>query len=324
MIKCFESLCTADLQELPNGSGTLTVFTNQAGGILDDLIVHKVTPELLYVVSNAARKEHDTKLMQTAVDKFKNQGHKVDIEFLNIDHQALIALQGPTAATELQKVCDTKTDLSKLFFMTTTLANLNGINNCRVTRCGYTGEDGFEISVPGDDSQKLVDALLNTSQSTVKLAGLGARDSLRLEAGLCLYGQDIDETTTPIEAGLTWLIGKRRRIEKNFPGAEIITNQIREGSKRKRIGLRISAGPPARSDVHIFANSNSKQSIGSVTSGCPAPSLGYNIAMGYVTDEYKKIGTQLSVKIRDKHFPAEVVRMPFLKTNYYQLKSSNK
>lgn len=309
-----EQICTADVQGLKENASVLTVFTNDAGGILDDLIVTKINEEYLYIVSNAARKDHDQKLMMKALDAYKNSNNGTDlrIRFFDPSERSLIALQGPKAAEVLQKFTDV--DLSKLYFMNSTTAKIADVGTCRITRCGYTGEDGFEISIPSIKSPDITLQLLK--DDSVKLAGLGARDSLRLEAGLCLYGNDITETTTPVEANLTWLVSKIRRERKDFPGAEAVIKQIKEGVTRKRVGFVSEAGPPARHDALIYNEEENKQ-IGVVTSGCPGPSLGKNVAMGYVTSEFSKIGTKLKLKIRDKLYNAVVTKMPFVKAHYY-------
>lgn len=312
-IECFETLTTADIQGLAKGNGTLTVFTNEKGGILDDLIVNRVNSEFLYVVSNAARKEHDSQLILAAVDRFRGKGKNVDVKFFNPAERALLAFQGPAAMKVLQQF--TKVNLSEQYFMTTIEAEVAGVRDCRVTRCGYTGEDGFEISTPADKASFITEALLDSKAGNVKLAGLGARDSLRLEAGLCLYGSDIDETTTPIEAGLAWLVVKRRRTEANFPGADTILNQLKNGVARRRVGIKMNAGPPARHGVEVFADGSK---IGEITSGCPSPTLGVNVSMGYVEEAFKKPGTKVDLKIRDKFYRAEISKMPFVPSNYYQ------
>ncbi|XP_075161291.1 aminomethyltransferase, mitochondrial [Haematobia irritans] len=314
-IECMESVCTADIRGAPNGSGSLTVFTNDQGCILDDLIVTRVQDNILYVVSNAAMKQQDMGIMEAAVNSFKGKGKDVSIKFMRSDDQSLIALQGPTAVAALSKVA--QGDLSKLYFMNTMVTEVAGVKDCRVTRCGYTGEDGVEISVPSPQVEKVTEALLQQSQQQVKMAGLGARDSLRLEAGLCLYGSDIDNKTSPIEAGLAWLVAKRRRAEENFPGAKIVNQHLKDGVQRRRIGLTMSPSakpPPARAGVDIYKDS---QKVGHITSGCPSPSAGINIAMGYIKEELKKPGTAVQLKIRDKFYDAEVAKMPFVKTNYY-------
>ncbi|XP_044763711.1 aminomethyltransferase, mitochondrial [Coccinella septempunctata] len=308
----FESICTADLRNLPENSSVLTVFTNDKGGILDDLIVTKINDEHLYVVSNAAMKLQDQKIMSEALKDYRKKTNaEMDIRFFEPKERGLIALQGPKAAGALQKVTDV--DVSKLYFMTTSVGRVGNAENCRITRCGYTGEDGFEISIPAERQVEVTRVLLE--QEDVKLAGLGARDSLRLEAGLCLYGSDIDQTTTPVEAGLTWLVAKARRQTGNFPGASRILDQIRDGCARKRVGVVSSTGPPARHGTKIMDQEH--REIGEVTSGCPAPSLGKNISMGYVPNEHSKAGTKVLLKIRDKAYIGDVTRMPFVPSRYY-------
>lgn len=315
VISCFESVCTADVKGLKNGTGTLTVFTNGKGGILDDLIVNRVSDDTLYVVSNASRKDTDMAVMSDAVASFKAQGKDVSVEFLSSDDQSLLALQGPSAVSVLQKLC-TK-DLSRLFFMNGVTDTIAGVDNCRITRCGYTGEDGVEISIPSRHAPAIANALLDPKLGNLKLAGLGARDSLRLEAGLCLYGNDIDEKTTPVEAGLLWLVAKQRRAENNFPGSDKINAQIKNGVTRRRVGFRMSPGSaPARHHVEVFDNEHHK--IGEITSGCPSPCLQQNIAMGYIREESKKVGTEVTLKVRDKFYHSQVAKMPFVPTHYYQ------
>ncbi|XP_039440768.1 aminomethyltransferase, mitochondrial [Culex pipiens pallens] len=315
VISCFESVCTADVKGLRNGTGTLTVFTNGKGGILDDLIVNRVSDDTLYVVSNASRKETDMGVMSDAVASFKAQGKDVSVEFLSSEDQSLLALQGPSAVSVLQKLC-TK-DLSRLFFMNGITDQIAGVDNCRITRCGYTGEDGVEISIPSRHAPAIANALLDPKFGNLKLAGLGARDSLRLEAGLCLYGNDIDEKTTPVEAGLLWLVAKQRRAENNFPGSDKINAQIKNGVTRRRVGFKMSPGSaPARHHVEVFDNEHHK--IGEITSGCPSPCLQQNIAMGYIREESKKVGTEVTLKVRDKFYHSQVCKMPFVPTHYYQ------
>ncbi|XP_059378665.1 aminomethyltransferase, mitochondrial-like [Carassius carassius] len=306
-VKFIESLIVGDIAELKDNQGALSLFTNTKGGIMDDLIVTKTDQGYLYVVSNAGCADKDSAHMQARLQEFKAAGHDVDLEFME---ESLLALQGPSMAQVLQKgVGD---DLRKLTFMTSVLTPVFGIQGCRVTRCGYTGEDGVEISVPSGDIVSLTEKLL--ADGEVKLAGLGARDSLRLEAGLCLYGNDIDETTTPVEASLVWTIGKRRRQAQDFPGADIIVPQIKAKTLRKRVGL-ISAGPPVRQHTPIL--SSDSRVIGEVTSGCPSPCLKQNVAMGYVEAGFSKVGTSIQVEVRKKAVPAVVSKMPFVPTKYY-------
>lgn len=223
-------------------------------------------------------------------------------------------MQGPQVAKELGKLLTPTQSLDQLYFMRSGIFELAGIKNVRITRCGYTGEDGVEISVPSTQVESLTEALLAGGQ--LKLAGLGARDSLRLEAGLCLYGSDIDAQTTPVEAALAWLVAKRRRSKADFPGAEHILLQLKQGVQRRRVGLQMlgTKPPPARAGVGIFS---AGQQVGQLTSGCPSPSTGRNIAMGYVQEQLKQPGTRVELKVRDKLYEAEITRMPFVKANYY-------
>ncbi|ERL90266.1 hypothetical protein D910_07618 [Dendroctonus ponderosae] len=334
-VEFFESLCTADIRGLADNSVSLTVFTNDNGGILDDLIVTKVNEEFLFVVSNAAMKQQDQQIMINGLvrlhntlyrdkalnfsldlqEKFRkrqgSKGQELSIQFLEPHDRALIALQGPKAAASLQNL--TEVNLKSLYFMSTAVGSISNVQECRISRCGYTGEDGFELSIPANNAEKVVQTLLENAD--VKLAGLGARDSLRLEAGLCLYGSDIDAKTTPIEGALTWLVAKRRRLDTNFPGASTILRQIQAGSKVKRVGLAASSGPPARHGAQILSTDGGV--LGEITSGCPSPSLGFNIAMGYVSSEFSKVGTKLGLKIRDKVYEGIVTKMPFVKASYY-------
>ncbi|XP_022222210.2 aminomethyltransferase, mitochondrial [Drosophila obscura] len=311
---CLESVCTADILGTPEGSGTLTVFTNDQGGILDDLIVNKVSEKELYVVSNAAMKQQDMNVISAAASYFKSKGRDVSVEFLAPSDQSLVAVQGPRVAAELARLLAPATALDQLYFMRSFVGTLAGIPDVRITRCGYTGEDGVEISVASAHVQALTEALL--ANGILKLAGLGARDSLRLEAGLCLYGSDIDAQTTPVEAALAWLVAKRRRATRDFPGADVVLGQLKGGVQRRRVGLQMLGAkpPPARSGVAIF---NGGQQVGQVTSGCPSPSTGRNIALGYVQETLKAPGTRVELKVRDKFYEAEITKTPFVKANYY-------
>ncbi|XP_054015841.1 aminomethyltransferase, mitochondrial [Hylaeus anthracinus] len=305
-----ESLTTSDLKNLGKECAVLTLFTNENGGILDDLIITKDDDTKYFVVSNAGRRDEDSRLLVEQLKDFKSRGKTVDIEFLDPLEQGLIALQGPTAATVLQTLV--KINLKKLRFMNSVETEVMG-SRIRVSRCGYTGEDGFEISMPAKIANDLTRKLLETPDT--KLAGLGARDSLRLEAGLCLYGHDIDETTTPVEAGLTWLVSKRRKEEANFSGALRILSQIEVGPTRKRVGLMLGNSPPAREGAVILTPAGER--VGKVTSGGPSPTLGRPIAMGYVPPELAQYGGGVLVEVRGKTYKATVTKMPFVKTNYY-------
>ncbi|CAG2163814.1 unnamed protein product [Oppiella nova] len=313
-IQFMESLTVADIQGLEPNTGTLTLYTNETGGIIDDLIVTKTDKEFLYVVSNAGRIEQDLKHVTTHCQTLKSKGKDVSIEILE---RALLALQGPQSARCLQSLVDS--DLSKLNFMASVVTSVCGVNDCRITRCGYTGEDGFEISVPIERAVHVANTLLTSSNGAVRLAGLGARDTLRLEAGLCLYGNDIDEKTSPIAASLTWTIAKRRRQTADFIGSQIVLKHLKDKPKERRVGLLgLTSGPPARSHSSVL-DPNTKERIGEVTSGCPSPSLKKNIAMAYLPLTHK-IGSKVICDIRGKQFEYEIVKMPFVSTNYYFIK----
>ncbi|XP_040447756.1 LOW QUALITY PROTEIN: aminomethyltransferase, mitochondrial [Falco naumanni] len=309
-VRFMESLVVGDIAELKPGQGTLTLLTNERGGIVDDLIVTNTSEDHLYVVSNAGCADKDLAIMRGRAAELQATGSDIHLE---VSDNALLALQGPSMARVLQ--AGLSDDLAKLSFMNSITTTVFGVPGCRVTRCGYTGEDGVEISVPAGQAVELAERLLHVPE--VWPAGLAARDSLRLEAGLCLYGNDIDETTTPAEAGLLWTLGKRRRTAMDFPGAAIIMAQVKEKPKRKRVGLT-SVGPPIRPHMVILGPKGTP--VGTVTSGCPSPSLGKNIAMGYVEAAHSRAGTALAVEVRKKQHPAVVTKMPFVPTQYYMAK----
>jgi aminomethyltransferase len=224
--------------------------------------------------------------------------------------RALLALQGPSAAAVLARLA---AGIDRMPFMSAAEVSLAGIR-CFVTRSGYTGEDGFEVSVAAENAVALAERLL--TEPEVAPIGLGARDTLRLEAGLCLYGHDIDATTTPIEAGLAWTIGKRRRAEGGFPGAETILAQLAEGPRRRRVGLRPDGRAPAREGTAIVDEAG--QPIGAVTSGGFGPTVGAPIAMGYVDNAHAAEGTALALVVRDVPRPARVAALAFVPTRYYR------
>ncbi|CAG2109968.1 unnamed protein product [Medioppia subpectinata] len=286
-IEFMESLTVADIQGLAENTGTLTLYTNENGGIIDDLIVTKTDKDFLYVVSNAGRIDEDLKHVTTHCQTFKGKGKDVSIEILA---RGLLALQGPQSAKCLQSLVSV--ELSKLNFMSSVVTSVCGVDDCRITRCGYTGEDGFEISVPTEKAVLVANTLLTSSKGVIRLAGLGARDTLRLEAGLCLYGNDINEKTGPIAASLTWTIAKRRRQTADFIGSQIILKQLKDKPKERRVGLHgLTSGPPARAHSSVL-DANTKEPIGEVTSGCPSPSLKKNIAMAYLPMSHK-IGSKI-------------------------------
>ncbi|KAJ7565046.1 hypothetical protein O6H91_02G045500 [Diphasiastrum complanatum] len=310
-IPFLETLVVGDIAALPAGTGTLSVFTNQKGGIIDDTVITKVKDDHIYLVVNAGCRDKDLEHVDSQLSAYKASGK--DVTYHIHDERSLLALQGPLAGPVLQKLV--QEDLSHVYFGDFKVLKVNGVE-CFVTRTGYTGEDGFEISVPSEHGLELAKAILEKGEDKVRLTGLGARDSLRLEAGLCLYGNDLEQHITPIEAGLTWTIGKRRRSEGGFLGADIILTQLKEGPPRRRVGL-ISGGAPARSHSDILDESGSQQ-LGEVTSGAFSPCLKKNIAMGYVASGKHKEGTTVKVSVRGKLNEAVVTKMPFVPTRYYK------
>jgi len=298
-----EALVPGDILGLEPGCLRYTQLTNENGGIIDDLMVTRLASNeddgRLMLVVNAGRKAVDFEVLKA--------GMPANVEFAELPSQALLAVQGPKAVDALARHCAGVADLS---FMTATGAEFDGIA-VHISRSGYSGEDGFEISVASSDAGTVMDALL--AEPEVAPIGLGARDSLRLEAGLCLYGHDIDEETTPVEAGLLWSVGKRRREEGGFPGAARLQAQIAEGRTRARAGILPQGRAPAREGTIIVKDG---EEIGVVTSGGFGPSLGGPLAMGYVAIAHAKAGTELELMVRGKPLPAKVVKMPFVPNGY--------
>lgn len=304
--KFIESLTVADVASMNQNKCTLSMFTNENGGIIDDCIIGK-RQNHLHIVSNAGNAETVWSWLNSNLDK------NLDVELERLD-KGLVALQGPKAAQVLRGLVGL--DLSDIEFMETTDTEIKGVGLCQVTRCGYTGEDGFEISVESGQAKNLME--LFCQNENVKPAGLGARDTLRLEAGLCLHGHDITDKTTPVEAALVWTIHKRRRQAGGFPGADVILNQLKMGSEIKRVGLKaIGPGPPAREGSKIF-DSDCGSALGAVTSGTFAPKLEKNIAMAYLPSLLsKKLNTQVNCNVRGRNYTYEIVKMPFVASNYY-------
>jgi aminomethyltransferase len=302
--RALEALTPGDFLSLGVGRQRYTMLLNNDGGIIDDLMVarlpgrHEV--EFAFgVVFNAARKEVNSAHVKAHLPP--------GVQLHMADNRALLALQGPKAEAVMARHCP---DAVTLTFMGVAKTAFDGIQ-IGVSRSGYTGEDGFEISVCGPDAEKLARALL--AEPEVLPIGLGARDSLRLEAGLCLYGHDIDETTSPVEADLAWAIGKRRREERNYPGSARIMNELANGPKRKRVGLRLSDRAPAREGSDIVKDG---RIIGLVTSGGFGPTVNAPVAMGYVETEFANEGTELELIVRGTARPARVTSMPFVPHRY--------
>jgi aminomethyltransferase len=302
--RALEALVPADILGLPPGQQRYTQLLNEEGGIRDDLMVCRPADpardgELLLVV-NASMKAAD----------YLHIGLNLPggVTLHPLEDRALLALQGPKAAAVLAELAP---DIAAMSFMAARETTIAGIP-AHVTRSGYTGEDGYEISVAASQVGELWDRLLGDSR--VRPIGLGARDSLRLEAGLCLYGHDINQETSPVEAGLTWSIGKRRRAEGGFPGQIRILGEIADGPVRRRVGLRLDGRAPAREHAEIVDAAG--ELVGKVTSGGFGPSVGGPIAMGYVVPDFARIGTELAVVVRGQKLPARVVSMPFWPHSY--------
>ncbi len=296
-----ERLVPADIAGLAPGRGRYTQFTNADGGILDDLIVSNAGDHLFLVV-NAGCRDADLAHLRAKLEPA--------LRVTELADRALLALQGPAAVTVLARLAPA---CAALPFMGTAEMAVDGLP-CRVSRLGYTGEDGYEISVAADDAERLARTLLGHDE--VRPAGLGARDSLRLEAGLPLYGHDIDTTTSPVEAGLAWSIAKRRRAEGGFAGAAAIQRQLAEGAARRLVGLKPDGRAPAREGTEIQAPDG--RTVGTVTSGGFGPTVGGPVAMGYVETGLAAPGTELVLLVRGKPLPARVVPLPFVPRRYHR------
>ena len=303
--RALETLIPADIVGLKPGQQRYSQFLNAEGGILDDLMVTRPADPaedgVLYLVVNAACKNDDDKLLE-----------KLPLKFLRAEHRALLALQGPKAVDALARHAP---GVAEMGFMSSLSTTFDGIP-INVSRSGYTGEDGYEISVANDKAVALFDALL--SEPEVKPIGLGARDSLRLEAGLCLYGHDIDTTTSPIEGQLQWSIQKRRREAGDFPGAARILKEWSEGPSRKRVGILPEGKAPAREGTEIMKDG---AVIGRVTSGGFGPSVNGPVAMGYVDAAHATPDTQIELMVRGKALPARIVPLPFVPNRFVRKQS---
>ncbi len=297
LTKDLENIFPIDLKKLSVNQSKYSFLMNENAGIHDDLIITKISEGYL-IILNAACKEQDFKIIKEKLNTVYDLQLKEDL--------SLIALQGPEAKNVLEAKIE---GVSKLKFM-------NGGNfkfldkNIFITRSGYTGEDGFEISIENNHAEKFVEEILKKS---AKLIGLGARDTLRMEAGLCLYGNDIDKNTTPIEANLKWAISKNR-IDTDYPGSKIIKKQIQSGVEKIRVGIKPESRVIARGNTKIFSNDDKE--IGKITSGTFGPSVDHSIAMGYVDNRYSDLNTKLFLEVRGKKIPANVCNLPFYKKNY--------
>ncbi|MFT8368977.1 MAG: glycine cleavage system aminomethyltransferase GcvT [Acetobacter papayae] len=300
-----EQLVPADIAGLASGRQRYTQFTNERGGILDDLMVTRLENELLIVI-NAACKAGDIAHMRAHL----SESCTLDV----LEDRALLALQGPLAGQVLAALAPA---VQEMLFMDVRTLDIAGAA-CVVSRSGYTGEDGFEISVPAAQAEALARTLL--AQPGVAPIGLGARDSLRLEAGLCLYGADIDETTTPVEAALEWSIQKSRRAggarAGGFPGAEIILAQLSEGTIRRRVGLLPEGRAPVRGGAGLFADATLASPVGSVTSGGFGPTVDAPVAMGYVSTALAQPGQAVAAELRGRAVACTVQALPFVPAGF--------
>lgn len=299
-LSAFEEITPGDFIGLAPGKQRYSLLLNRKGGIIDDLMASRPDDDGLFVIVNGACKDNDFHVMN---DELAPQ---VSID--RLEDRALLALQGPKAVEVLKAHIPEAADKVFMDSWATTGFGVDVL----ISRSGYTGEDGYEISVPGHAAERIWNTLLEDER--VRPIGLGARDSLRLEAGLPLYGHDVDETVSPVEAALTFAVSKKRRDAQDFPGAARIVKELAEGPARVRVGLKVLGGPPAREGAEI-ADINGKV-VGVVTSGGFAPSLGCPIAMGFVPPALSAVGTKLNVIVRGRAGAAEVVAMPFVPNRY--------
>lgn len=303
--QALETLMPVDIVGLGEMKQRYALFTNERGGVMDDLMVTNAGDHL-FVVVNAACKAQDIAHMQAHI------GNDCEIEVL--DDHALLALQGPAAAAVMSRLSEGS---EQMIFMNAANLTIDGID-CFVTRSGYSGEDGFEISVPNAQARQLAESLL--AQDEVEPVGLGARDSLRLEAGLCLYGHDLDENTTPVESSLLWALSKPRRADGErpggYPGADIIMAQMRDGVSRKRVGIKAEGRMPVREGA-VLQDADGNE-VGIVTSGGFGPTVEGPVAMGYVSTPLAAPDTQLVALVRGKQVAVTVVKLPFVTQRYYR------
>jgi len=315
-VKFLERVLVGDVAGLGSGEGRLSLLVNPDGGIVDDAVLANAG-DYIYMVVNGACKHGD---MAYFKEVMASSGDDVDMNYRGDDRQ-LLALQGDGAKEALVPLLPVDFKMDQMAFMTGVDVKVAGKYDCRVTRCGYTGEDGFEIAMDKEDAITVAQLLLNSTAADVKPCGLGARDSLRLEAGLCLYGHDLDTSIDPIEATLLWTIGPkgaRRRTEQGFAGAHNILNSDGSPLKKgkKRVGF-FGHSAPVREGAKIFDAAGAE--IGVVTSGTVSPTLGKPIAMGYVDIPNSKLGTEVHLGVRKKMLPTTVTKMPFVPTNYWRV-----
>ncbi len=301
--RALEAFAPGEFLKLGVGRQRLSVLLNDEGGVLDDLMVARSEEDgRLNIVVNGACKEADYAYLQARLPE--------NVKLERHDDRALLALQGPEASAALAKHCPAAAGLKFMSFAELEIAGMKAV----VTRGGYTGEDGFEISVDGGDAEKLAQLLLD--DPAVEPIGLGARDSLRLEAGMCLYGHDLTEEISPVEANLSFIIGKRRRQEGGFAGAERILRELGDGPSRLRVGILPEGRAPAREGAEIQSTDGKK--IGDVTSGGFGPTVGAPVAMGYVDAVHAATGTNVNLIVRGRALPATIADMPFTPHRYFR------
>lgn len=323
-----EKVTPSDWKNQGHMQSKLTTFLWEGtGGIVDDSVITRIGEDEYYVVTNGACYEKDNKYLDTELGKFGG-----NVQWTRLDNSGLIALQGPKAAEILKEALASEVDLSKLYFGNAVYADLKLADGSKthpvlISRGGYTGEDGFELSFNGklypafETTTPIVESLMKIGgPERLQLSGLGARDSLRLEAGMCLYGHDLNDSITPVEGALSWIIPKERRAAGGFHGAEVIIPQLSPKSKggsgveKRRVGFVIE-GAPAREGAELQKDG---EVIGTITSGVPSPTLGKNVAMGYVKDGLHKSGTEVDVVVRGRKRKGVVTKMPFIETRYHK------
>jgi aminomethyltransferase len=299
--KALERIVPADILGLAPHQQRYSQLLSDDGGTLDDLMITRTeTDGTFYVVVNASRKDHDFAHFARHLP--------ANVTLTRRDDLALVALQGPKAEDVLAKAVPAVRDLKFMHYMDASIAGVGA----HISRSGYTGEDGFEISMPARHATKLWIHLLDDVE--VRPIGLGARDSLRLEGGLCLYGHELDETISPVEADLMWSISKRRRTEGGFVGAARVQKELAEGVSRKRVGIKPEGRAPARDGTII--NDMTGRQIGVITSGGFGPTVGGPVAMGYVEPNSSVSGTSVQLIVRDKPLPATIVKLPFVPNRF--------
>ena len=306
-------MTVVDTQALAPGQGSLSLLMLESGGIKDDCIITKLADDDFYVVLNAACKHSD--LAHIAANTPADWDASVEYSEAN----SLVAVQGPKSQRLLEELLGT--DLQQMAFMTCTQELLFDGAPITLSRCGYTGEDGFEVSVPNERIEAFMEALLAVKDAEGQVAecvGLGARDSLRLEAGLCLYGHDISEEVSPVEGMLLWTISKRRREEGGFLGYETVKQHIDEGVSRKRCGFVVDGKLPVREGAELWTPDLATR-VGTVTSGVPGPTFQQPVGMAYCDTPFNKFKTELVAKVRNKTIPVRVRKMPFVAANYHKV-----